>query len=96
MGVDKDTAALHRWIVDPLYWAQNFLATPDKPYTPSKQQRDGWEAYRRILVAKIKRAKGVPMTDQEKSDARKIGLSIMSGHGTGKDAFSAAVGLHFQ
>ena len=96
MGVDKDTAALHRWIVDPLYWAQNFLATPDKPYTPSKQQRDGWEAYRRLLVAKIKRAKGAPMTDQEKADARKVGVSIMSGHGTGKDAFAAAVGLHFQ
>lgn len=87
---------LQRWILDPLYWAQKFLSTPDKPYVPSKQQRAGWEAYRRILVAKYKRAKGAPMTDQEKSDARKIGVSIMSGHGTGKDAFSAAVGLHFQ
>lgn len=96
MAVDKQTAELQRWIIDPLYWAQKFLSTPDKPYTPTKQQREGWEAYRRLLVAKIKRAKGYPMTDQEKSDARKIGLSIMSGHGTGKDAFSAAVGLHFE
>lgn len=87
---------LQRWILDPLYWAEKFLSTPDKPYIASKQQRDGWEAYRRILTAKYKRAKGAPMTEQEKSDARKIGVSIMSGHGTGKDAFSAAVGLHFQ
>ena len=94
------TAAQHKtvkeWILNPLGWAERFLAAPDKPYIPSKQQREGWDAYRRLLVAKLKRAHGVPMTDQEKSDARKIGISIMSGHGTGKDAFAAAVGLHFE
>lgn len=96
MAVDKQTAELQRWITDPLYWATKFLSTPEKPYIPSKQQRDGWEAYRRLLVAKLKRAKGAEMTEQEKKDARKVGVSIMSGHGSGKDAFSAAVGLHFQ
>lgn len=84
-----------RWKIDPLYWAQKFLSAPGKPYIPSKQQRDGWEAYRRLICAKYKRLQGVPMTEEEKQDARRIGVSIQSGHGTGKDAFAAAVGLHF-
>lgn len=96
MATAKELAEIHRWQTDPLYWAERFLSAPDKPYVPSKQQREGWEAYRRILTAKQKRAKNLPLTEQEKSDARKMGISIMSGHGTGKDAWGSAVGLHFQ
>ena len=61
----------------------------------SQQQFDGLEHYRRILTAKLKRANSQPMTAQEEDDANKIGLSIMSGHGTGKDAFASWVILHF-
>jgi hypothetical protein len=94
----KQTQAqlVEKWILDPLAWAESVLSAPDKPYRPSTQQKEGWEAYRRLLTAKLKRAHGVAMTAQEQDDAKKIGLSIMSGHGTGKDAFAAAVGLHFQ
>lgn len=96
MTTKSQQTELHRWILDPLYWAKKFLSAPGKPYRPSTQQVEGWECYRRILTAKLKRAQGAALSAQEAVDARKIGLSIMSGHGTGKDAFAAAVGLHFQ
>lgn len=96
MATKAELAELHRWMSDPLYWAEQFLSAPEKPYVPSAQQREGWAAYRRLLVAKQKRAKNLPLTEQEAIDARKMGISIMSGHGTGKDAWGAAVALHFQ
>ena len=95
-GRKSNDKILEELILDPMVWAKQFLSAPDKHYLASKQQQEGWEAYRRLLVAKLKRAHGAPMTEQEQSDARKIGVSIMSGHGTGKDAWAAGVGLHFQ
>lgn len=95
MSTAKQIAECERWILDPLYWAQKFLGSPQQPYVPSSQQRDLWEAYRRLITAKLKRWKGVPMTEQEKVDARLMGISVQSGHGTGKDATAAAIGLHF-
>lgn len=92
----SEQAAVEALILDPLKWAEQFLSAPEKPYIASKQQKEGWDAYRRLLVAKLKRAHGASMTEQEQDDARKIGVSIMSGHGTGKDAWAAGVGLHFQ
>lgn len=96
MSLDAGKKVAHEWILNPLAWAMQMLSSPEHPYIPSTQQRDGWEAYRRLLTAKLKRAHGAHMTAQEKDDATKIGISIMSGHGTGKDAFAAAVGLHFE
>lgn len=61
----------------------------------SDQQREGLEAYRRIVVAKLKRARGASMTPQEQEDATRIGIAIRSGHGTGKTAFAAWLMLHF-
>lgn len=83
-----------RWIEEPEYWARKFLSGKDVPYIPTQQQHQAWEAYGRLIRAKYKRMRGAPMTDQEKQDARKFGVSIMSGHGTGKDAWIAGAGLH--
>src|SRR5581483_9392645 len=68
-------------------------STLDK--TISKQQLDGLEKYRRVLVAKLKRWKGAPMSAQEKEDAKKLGLVIHSGHGCGKTAMAAWIMCHF-
>ena len=61
----------------------------------SRQQEDGLEAYRRILTAKLKLWKAQPMTAQEQDDARKMGISVMSGHGCGKTTWAAWCLAHF-
>ena len=96
MNAAAQQKAVRNLILKPRVWADQFLSTKETPYISSKQQYEGWDAYERLLVAKLKRAHGAPMSAQEKDDAKKIGISIQSGHGTGKDAFAAAVGLHFQ
>ncbi|HXK40983.1 MAG TPA: hypothetical protein VJ046_02685 [Candidatus Paceibacterota bacterium] len=57
----------------------------------SNQQIDGCKHISLLTTAKWKFALGQPMTDIEKIYAKKIGISIMSGQGTGKDFWT---GLH--
>ena len=63
--------------------------------TVTTQQREGCEEMRRLVWGKIKRAEGLPMSPEEEAAAPCIGLSIMSGQGTGKDAFLAWMILWF-
>lgn len=48
-----------------------------------------------FLSAKLKLAFGQPLTDEERELSGKIGMSIMSGTGTGKDFIGAMVTWHF-
>lgn len=86
---------LERWVLDPLYWAKKFTGTASQPYLPSPQQEEFWECYRRLTTAKLKRWRGVSMTDQEKEDAQKMGISVQTGHGLGKTNTLARALLHF-
>ena len=61
----------------------------------SDQQREGLEFYRRLITAKLKRSRGIACTPEESQDAKRLGLCIHSGHGTGKTAFLAWCILHF-
>src|SRR3990167_3282753 len=61
----------------------------------SAQQRDGFTHLSRLINAKIKRGKGEILSEKEKEYADKIGISIMSGKGTGKDTFAAVFILWF-
>ena len=84
-------AKLKDWLLNPEKFVREALSVTKI----SSQQRDGLESYRRILTAKLKRSQGVKLTAQEESDAKKIGISIMSGHNTGKTAFLSWIILHF-
>lgn len=90
-------ATIRRWSLEPDAFVREVLgmdgSTPQK--TISAQQKEGLEAYRRILVSKIKRSKGVALTEDETRDVNKVGVSIHSGHGCGKTALAAWILLHF-
>jgi phage terminase large subunit len=59
------------------------------------QQRQGANALSRMVESKMKRWFGEILTDEEKLMANLEGISIMSGKGTGKDAFLAWAVLWF-
>ncbi len=91
----KDQAAeVDRWVLDPLYWATRFLG---KDFDPSAGQIDLWNAYGQILTAKIKRYQlgQQALTPDENALADKLGISVMSGHGQGKERSIVSIALHF-
>ena len=59
------------------------------------QQEDGLRELGLLLGAKIKKSKGLKLTEKETEYCKKIGISIMSGKGTGKDFWAALVSLFF-
>lgn len=54
---------------------------------PSTQQKAALDSVKKMAFAKIKSAEGQPMTEEERRLSKKIGLTIKSGRGTGKDTF---------
>jgi hypothetical protein len=59
--------------------------------TPTSQQRDALLLVGKLAKAKVKLFEGKKLTKEEKKLSAKRGISIRSGHGTGKDAFLAWV-----
>ncbi|KKL90958.1 hypothetical protein LCGC14_1899450, partial [marine sediment metagenome] len=77
--------AVLKWSEDPALFIKEALGVE----MLSTQQREACEAVRSLVWAKIKVGCGMKTTDAEKVLARKIGVSIMSGKGTGKDAITS-------
>lgn len=63
--------------------------------TPTRQQTDALTEIGKLVAAKIKRHENLPTTPEEDEYIEKIGVSIMSGKGTGKDAFATWITLWF-
>lgn len=98
---------VQRWVTDPFYWACKFLGTGFDPWSG---QRELWQAYRQILNAKLKRYQlhlalregtldppnvDAHLTAEEREDADKMGISVMSGHGLGKERSMTGIMLHY-
>jgi hypothetical protein len=78
------------WGLDPESFAREALFIEKI----TKQQSEGFDSLKALATAKLKlrlesQGKRVKYTDLEKSFVKKIGISIMSGKGTGKDAFAS-------
>lgn len=80
------------WIYEPIRWARKFGGDRFDPWSG---QEEFWIEYGKLLNAKILRWKGLPMTDEQKKYARKLGISIMAGQGVGKGATISLCGLHY-
>lgn len=91
---------------DPLYWVKDRFGLKIEAkaafqwgsYTDTgltRQQEQGFRELGKLINAKMKLSQGLELSKEEKEYAHKIGLSIMSGHGTGKDFFSAMAVLYF-
>jgi len=89
----KQAAEVDRWVKEPFYWAQRFLGDFD----PWSGQEELWTEYGKLLNAKIKRYQLGPqaLTPEETDYADKMGISIMSGHGLGKEKSITSIAMHF-
>ena len=76
---------IERWQIKPDAFFKEALGIK----TITKQQKEGADALGEMVKCKIKRWKKEPLTEQEAEIANREGISIMSGKGTGKDAFLA-------
>lgn len=64
-------------------------------FKPSSQQADATKLLKKMVDAKIKASEGKKLTKDEEKLSKKRGISIMSGHGTGKDGWVANAILWF-
>ncbi len=80
------------WAKDP----KSFILGPPLRFEKlSSQQLDAIEQVRLLVACKIRKYEGHTLTKAEEEYARKIGISIMSGRGTGKDVLCAALMFWF-
>lgn len=85
------TDVIRRWAQDPAVFVREALRIE----IITKQQQEGLQAVKDLVHAKLKRHAQVDITKRELELARKDGISIMSGAGTGKDAFTSWLILWF-
>ena len=81
----KDVDIIKAWSKS----AELFVRQALKVKLITHQQRELLTAITKLVWAKIKLAEGKKLTDEERDLARKIGVSVMSGKGNGKDAATA-------
>ena len=96
----KETKQIRKWALNPELFVQQCIIDPYNKVKGteikiSAQQKEGFRAIKALVWAKIwtwpanyKRYKN-KITPEVRALANKIGISIMSGKGTGKDAFAS-------
>ena len=102
MSEEKAKSIVTSWVRNPAKFVQEALLDPrGKGEKPTTQQLHALEEIRKLVNAKIKssdiaagRIQG-KLSEAEASYALKQGVSIMSGQGTGKEAFCAWLILWF-
>ena len=89
---DKQIEQIYsRWQLDPLAFVQECIGLDGSVeahlMSPTLQQKDGLEWIKKYVLVRQKHVKGQPLTEDEEWLASVMGLTITSGHGTGKDGF---------
>jgi hypothetical protein len=87
------------WIESPRKFIREALAIDERLEKIGKkvtaQQEEAIEEIRKLVLAKLKQEMGLELTKEDKEYVKKIGISIMSGKGTGKDALTSWMILWF-
>lgn len=97
----KQYDQLHeKWTLYPQVFIQTCIIDPYNKAENSNvkmttQQLQGIEDIRRLVTARLKKAQGVQLNDEEVELNKKIGISIMAGKGLGKDALAAWIIIWF-
>lgn len=92
MGMSQDQRTIRKlqeWMFSPLTFVREVCGD-----TPTFQQEAALRDWGLLIRAKVKNAKGTPLTDEEKPFKDKMGMSIQSGHDSGKSRFAGWIGSH--
>lgn len=100
LSTNKTGKLFRHFIFNPLDYIQKMIIDSynedtGKQVEITNQQKDGIEAVRKIVTAKLKKRELQPLTGEEKRISELIGVSIMSGKGSGKDAWVAWIIMWF-
>lgn len=79
-------ARVQIWRVRPDVWVDDIFGDAIKL---SNQQKEACIELGKVVAAKIKRSKGLELVEEDAEYAKKIGVSISSGMGLGKDFFAS-------
>ena len=90
---EAEVTLVQKWAVDPNRWVRDIF--PD--ITLTAQQRQGFDELGKLIKAKMRARAGqkIDIRDSIYGYDKKIGISIMSGQGTGKDFFASMMILFF-
>ena len=81
-----------QYYINPLLWVDDFFGDN---ITLTTQQKEGMMELGKLVDAKLKAYRGEKLTKEELAYSKKIGISVMSGKGNGKDFWAALVSLFF-
>ena len=81
---------LAAWFANPLQFVEEALNAK-----PTNQQREALEVWGKLLMAKNRQFEKKHLSTEEAEFASKVGMSIHSGHTTGKDALASWLIIHF-
>jgi len=76
---------IQKWARDP----ESFVTEAIRVERITKQQKEGLSEVKKLVGARLKKIHGEELTQEDQQYLKKIGISVMSGHGTGKDGFCA-------
>lgn len=78
---EKLAKSVRHWQRFPNDWVRDNFPS----YEPTTQQREAWDELGKLVGAKVKVRDGLRLTEEEEKYSKKVGVSIMSGQGSGKD-----------
>lgn len=91
-----------QYYIDPLLWVEDFFGNNIKQISKlqtrtglTDQQENAMNELGKLIEAKLKKHNGEELTKEQEVYSKKIGISIMSGKGTGKDFIGALIALFF-
>lgn len=96
-----------QWLFNPLSWVRDVFGDeivkaqrsrgiiPKTDSGLSCQQEDALKRWGELIEAKYRAGKGMPLTKRQTELSKKIGMSIQSSNGNGKDFLAALVNWHF-
>lgn len=90
-GEDLMVEYVRRWKFDPALFADQALGAK-----LSAQQKDGCKAVGELCRAKYRKSRGEGLSPQQEALCKKLGVSVASGHNTGKDFWLAIVCVWWQ
>lgn len=98
--MDEAVSIVHQWMRCSSKFITDAILAPYNAkhgthYHLTSKQQEACDELDKLVAARLKRARGEELTEEEQAYARKLGISIMSGRGIGKSAWASWIIIWF-